>query len=248
MQASKRQAFYTRMATPVIRMVIIKLLLLPLDWVPFLTLGISAFIRSLSMGRQLHAPLFAAKRMTPVQVEVWMMERQWMYRQFGFLAALVENIPLAGIAFSISNRVGAAMYAHDLEKRQQMFRRGQVAKLKPNETYRGDGTDDDTSNSKRAPWRPSGPAAKPPVGRVGDTDVPGDFASDATLDQADEQARRYPSIPRPVEKDDDLPAYTANEAEKIIGGSASAAGGLGIAPGHAAPTSTKRRVPPPPPS
>ena len=31
---------------------------------------------------------------------------------FGFAAALLESIPVIGLAFTISNRVGAAMWAH----------------------------------------------------------------------------------------------------------------------------------------
>ena len=68
------------------------------------------------MGRQLHSDMFAHKRMTPLQIELWMTERQFEYRIFGLAASLLEAVPLAGLAFSISNRVGAAMYAHDLEK------------------------------------------------------------------------------------------------------------------------------------
>jgi hypothetical protein len=33
---------------------------------------------------------------------------------FGFAAALFERIPLVGLVFSISNRIGAAMWAHDV--------------------------------------------------------------------------------------------------------------------------------------
>lgn len=60
--------------------------------------------------------------MTPFQVELWITERQSHYRSFGFAAALMERIPLIGLVFSISNRIGAAMWAHDLEKRQQLIR------------------------------------------------------------------------------------------------------------------------------
>ncbi|KAL9716764.1 hypothetical protein Ac2012v2_001215 [Leucoagaricus gongylophorus] len=77
--------------------------------------------------------------MTPQQVNVFMEERKWDYRGkfeatppslffscaevlsftvFGFVAALLEGIPIFGLVFMISNRVGAAMWAHDLEKRQ----------------------------------------------------------------------------------------------------------------------------------
>lgn len=61
------------------------------------------------MGRQLHSLLFAYKKMTPLQVELWVTERQLEYRMFGLTAALLESIPILGMAFSIGNRVGAAM-------------------------------------------------------------------------------------------------------------------------------------------
>ena len=31
---------------------------------------------------------------------------------FGFTAALLEGLPLVGLIFTISNRIGAAMWAH----------------------------------------------------------------------------------------------------------------------------------------
>ncbi|KAF8955801.1 hypothetical protein BDZ97DRAFT_1926253 [Flammula alnicola] len=56
--------------------------------------------------------------MTKQQVAVFMEERKWDYRVFGFIATLLEGIPIIGLVLTISNRVGAAMWAHDLEKRQ----------------------------------------------------------------------------------------------------------------------------------
>ena len=71
--------------------------------------------------------------MTPHQVAVFIEERKWDYRckllihfipsifspmcvfffsVFGFAAALLEDIPIVGLIFTISNRVGAAMWAH----------------------------------------------------------------------------------------------------------------------------------------
>ena len=46
------------------------------------------------------------------QIAVFMEERKWDYRAFGFTAALVEALPLVGLLFSVSNRIGAAMWAH----------------------------------------------------------------------------------------------------------------------------------------
>lgn len=49
--------------------------------------------------------------MTHEQISVFMEERKWDYRAFGFAAALLERIPLLGLVFSVSNRIGAAMWA-----------------------------------------------------------------------------------------------------------------------------------------
>lgn len=221
-------------------MVVLKVFLLPLDWVPFFSLLVSAFLRSLSLGRQLHAPLFAAKRMTPAQVEVWMAERSFAYRQFGFAAALAENVPLLGLGLSISNRVGAAMYAHDLEKRQQLFRTGQRAQLPASSTY-----------SDKDPRKPSGPGPSKPVGAVSSfasegRALPGDFSHD--------QSAHHPSIPRPIAADSSSstaapPSYDASQAQHVVQDSASGGGMQGLAPAHASQAeggATKRKVPPPP--
>lgn len=54
-----------------------------------------------------------------------MVERLIEFRAFGFAAALLERLPIIGIVFSISNRIGAAMWAHDLEKQQWAFKQGE---------------------------------------------------------------------------------------------------------------------------
>ena len=94
--------------------------------------------------------------MTKEQIAVFIAEHKWDYRRgylrlfgrrsgaddelssvFGFTAALLETLPFVGLIFSVSNRVGAAMWAHgmqikfigligvnsdsDLEKRQHWF-------------------------------------------------------------------------------------------------------------------------------
>ena len=63
------------------------------------------------------------------------------YLAFGFVAALLESLPVLGLAFSISNRIGAAMWAHDLEKRQHLFVSGELKPLTPYSrhiTYQGE--------------------------------------------------------------------------------------------------------------
>ncbi|KAH7920371.1 hypothetical protein BV22DRAFT_1074078 [Leucogyrophana mollusca] len=99
-------------------MVVRKVLLLPLSLYPFVGTFIAAWFKAIGTAQYLHKPYFEAKKMNPHQVAVWMEERKWDYRLFGFAAALLEGLPIVGLIFTVSNRIGAAMWAHDLEKRQ----------------------------------------------------------------------------------------------------------------------------------
>ncbi|KAK4053567.1 hypothetical protein OIV83_001735 [Microbotryomycetes sp. JL201] len=123
-RAAEKQAFYRRLTSPIVRMVVLKVLLTPLSFIPGLALVVTAAIRSLTTARVVHRPYFEAKKMTPFQIELWIAERQIEYRMFGFVASLMERIPLIGIVFS----VGAAMWAHDLEKQQHAYASGQLAR------------------------------------------------------------------------------------------------------------------------
>jgi hypothetical protein len=98
--------------------VIKKLLLIPCTLYPVVGVLVAAWFKALGTARHLHKQYFEAKKMDAYQVAVFMEERKWDYRAFGFVAALLEGLPIVGLVFSISNRIGAAMWAHDLEKRQ----------------------------------------------------------------------------------------------------------------------------------
>ncbi|EIN03514.1 hypothetical protein PUNSTDRAFT_109399 [Punctularia strigosozonata HHB-11173 SS5] len=100
------------------RMIVRRVLLAPLNFVPFVGIFISAWFKALGTATYLHKPYFSAKKMTHEQCAIFVEERKWEYRSFGFAAALLESIPLVGLVFTISNRIGAAMWAHDLEKNQ----------------------------------------------------------------------------------------------------------------------------------
>lgn len=99
-------------------MMIKRVLLLPLSLYPFVGALATAAIKALGTAQYLHKPYFKAKKMTPHEIAVFVEERKWDYISFGFVAALLEDIPIIGLAFTVSNRIGAAMWAHDLEKRQ----------------------------------------------------------------------------------------------------------------------------------
>ncbi|KAL0956563.1 hypothetical protein HGRIS_002700 [Hohenbuehelia grisea] len=102
--------------------VVKRLLLLPFDFYPFVGIIISAWLKALGTAHVLHRQYFGSKKMTEHEIAVFMEERKWDYRLFGFTAALLEGLPIIGLVFTISNRVGAAMWAHDLEKRQHFIR------------------------------------------------------------------------------------------------------------------------------
>ncbi|GAA6060717.1 hypothetical protein JCM10212_003338 [Sporobolomyces blumeae] len=129
-RSSERQSFYQKLSTPLFRIIVLRVLLTPLSFVPGLSLCVMSSIRSLTLARSLHKPYFAAKKMSPYQVDLWVVERQKEYRMFGFVASLMERIPLVGIVFSISNRIGSAMWAFDLEKRQHEFKSGHLVPTK----------------------------------------------------------------------------------------------------------------------
>ncbi|KAG1782867.1 hypothetical protein EV702DRAFT_1058738 [Suillus placidus] len=100
------------------KVIIQKVILLPLSLYPFVGTFIAAAFKSLSTAQELHKTYFATKKMTAHQEAVFIEERKWDYRMFGFVAALLEGLPIIGLVFTVSNRIGAAMWAHDLEKRQ----------------------------------------------------------------------------------------------------------------------------------
>jgi len=95
-----------------------RVLLSPFQVYPFVGMVVSAWFKALGTSRFLHQRYFEAKKMSKQQIAVFMEERKWDYRVFGFTAALLEGLPIIGLAFTVSNRVGAAMWAHDLEKKQ----------------------------------------------------------------------------------------------------------------------------------
>lgn len=111
------------------RIVIRKVLLYPIQIYPFVGIFVSASLKALGTGSYLHKPYFEAKGMTKPQVAIFVEERKWHYRAFGFCAALLEDLPIIGVFFSVSNRIGAAMWAHDLEKHQHIVARQKGLKL-----------------------------------------------------------------------------------------------------------------------
>lgn len=270
----KKAPIYQRLAGPIFRKFILKALLLPLDFIPckcsslvapalglvlillstsllplpVLSLLVSAYLRSLSLSHQLHIPLFASKRMTPAQISIWMTERQFSYYLFGFTAALLESIPLLGLFFSVSNRVGAAMYAHDLEKRQHEFQAGRIKPLKKEETYSlTDWTKPSSPKSSqqgKLPFAPQGdddfkiPGASFASGSVGGSGIGGKIDKEQEYEN-EQKKRKLEEQARLMGEDIDAPPAYSEEDGKNAGGEDE--------DGNEGPSSgIRRRVPPPP--
>lgn len=88
---------------------------------------------------------YKAKGMNPDQIATFIEERKWDYRgttfvhqtpmpyciveyclcvlAFGFAAALAERLPIIGLVFSVSNRIGAAMWAHGELRMHSLYRK-----------------------------------------------------------------------------------------------------------------------------
>jgi hypothetical protein len=60
----------------------------PFAFVPFVGLVVSAGVKALATSEFLHRPYFADKKMTPVQVAIFVEERKWEYR--GMWSVYVE--------------------------------------------------------------------------------------------------------------------------------------------------------------
>ncbi|KAL5536153.1 hypothetical protein ACEPAF_4258 [Sanghuangporus sanghuang] len=113
------------------RFFIRRAVLLPLNFYPFLGIAVGAYLKAVGAARHLHRRYFEAKKMTKDQISIFVKERKPQYISFGFAASLLEGLPIVGLVFSISNRAGAAMWAHDLEKRQHEFASGQLSPIMP---------------------------------------------------------------------------------------------------------------------
>ncbi|KZP16366.1 hypothetical protein FIBSPDRAFT_748872 [Athelia psychrophila] len=95
--------------------------LFPISLYPGIGVFVLGWFEALASAQLLHKPYFEAKKTTEHQISIFTEERKWDYRSFGFVASLLEGLPITGVVFAISNRIGAALWAHDLEKQQHFI-------------------------------------------------------------------------------------------------------------------------------
>jgi len=121
-EKSPQERMFRRLLSGPLGFNLVRVFLLPFHLYPIIGLLAVAWLKALGTAQYLHKPYFESKKMSQEQVDVFVEERKWGYRVFGFAAALLESVPIVGLVFSISNRIGAAMWAHDLEKIQHFVR------------------------------------------------------------------------------------------------------------------------------
>jgi hypothetical protein len=121
-KVKKSQKMFRRFLSGPLGVNLVRVSLLPFHLYPVVGFLAVALLKALGTAQYLHKPYFQSKKMSQEQIDVFVEERKWGYRTFGFVAALLESVPIIGLVFSISNRIGAAMWAHDLEKVQHFVR------------------------------------------------------------------------------------------------------------------------------
>lgn len=92
-------------------------LYLPLNFIPVIGTVLFVILQGKRFGPHAHARYFQLKRMSAKQQEEFIEQRQAAYTAFGIPAFLLELIPVAGLFFSFTNTVAAALWAADLEQR-----------------------------------------------------------------------------------------------------------------------------------
>ncbi|WFD08025.1 hypothetical protein MVES1_003394 [Malassezia vespertilionis] len=147
-----------------IRFAVRKVSMIFFSSIPLFGMVCYASAAAVSYTSSLLQPMYKAKRMSTHQIALWDEEHRTEYFFFGLSALLLEHIPVLGLVFSVSNRIGAAMWAHDLEKRQHRFRRGELDRVAQSQHFPADGAPGAYRHATRAdvPARKS-VAAEPAV-------------------------------------------------------------------------------------
>ncbi|EIM21746.1 hypothetical protein WALSEDRAFT_60226 [Wallemia mellicola CBS 633.66] len=117
-----RGLFEGQKRSKLLNLFITKVILLPLDVLPGVGLLLGAALRSVALARRLLKPYFVKKGMTAYEQELFIQERSFELRSFGFMAALLERLPIVGLLCSIATPIAAAMMSVDFEKRQNELR------------------------------------------------------------------------------------------------------------------------------
>ena len=103
---------------------------LPLNFIP--VVGTVAFIlvNGRSRGQSVHDRYFQLKRWSTAQRSDWLASHTGPYTAFGTIATVLEMVPVASIFFSFTNAVGAALWAADIEAKENQMSQGTAPGLR----------------------------------------------------------------------------------------------------------------------
>ncbi|KAH7381537.1 hypothetical protein BKA66DRAFT_418988 [Pyrenochaeta sp. MPI-SDFR-AT-0127] len=90
---------------------------LPLNFIPIVGTVLFVILQGRKFGPTAHARYFQLKQMKKQEKQQFIEKRKAAYASFGVPAVLLELVPIAGIFFSFTNTVGAALWAADMEQR-----------------------------------------------------------------------------------------------------------------------------------
>ncbi|KAK4102711.1 hypothetical protein N658DRAFT_321212 [Parathielavia hyrcaniae] len=91
---------------------------LPLNFIPVVGTVIFVLLRGRARGESVHDRYFQLKRWPAARKSKWLQEHKGAYTGFGTVATLLEMVPLASVLFSFTNTVGAALWAADIEAKE----------------------------------------------------------------------------------------------------------------------------------
>ncbi|KAI0886078.1 uncharacterized protein GGS22DRAFT_159835 [Annulohypoxylon maeteangense] len=103
---------------------------LPLNFIPVIGTIIFLFFQGRSRGSVVHDRYFQLKGWPSPQQQDWLKRYTSPYTTFGTVATLLEMIPVLSIFFTITNAVGAALWAADIEQGKTQMIQGTAGNLR----------------------------------------------------------------------------------------------------------------------
>ncbi|KDQ58363.1 hypothetical protein JAAARDRAFT_128429 [Jaapia argillacea MUCL 33604] len=97
------------------------LVTLPVNFVPVIGSVVFVLFNGSRQGPTYHARYFQLKGLTKAQRQEFVEKRRPEYTAFGTTTMILNFIPLVGLVFSFTNSIGAALWAAELEARENLI-------------------------------------------------------------------------------------------------------------------------------
>ncbi|KAL1915931.1 uncharacterized protein VTP21DRAFT_6319 [Calcarisporiella thermophila] len=106
----RRQSFYELLSNQMIW-----LITLPINFIPIVGQAAFIYINGMAKAGSMHKKYFDIKQMTDEQRLNFLTEHYTEYRNFGMVATILELVPFVNFFFRLTNAIGAALWARDIE-------------------------------------------------------------------------------------------------------------------------------------